>query len=334
MADLLDLPATLERWGLTVVPVTGWQDRRRPGTFRPIGVLIHHTAAPGPKDNPSLQVCIDGRRDLPGPLCHILVARSGKVYVISIGKANHAGTGGPIGPVGVDDGNVKLVGIEAENDGVGEPWPAVQVGAMVKATAAVLDLLGQPRTNVWGHREYTPRKIDPAGITMAQFRESVAAARPPGATTMPTPTTLPEDDPGARIQRAINANGLQPPLKVDGDCGPATADGLDKVLAYLNAQVAKFQAANTASASERDQAQARAIDLAKANATSADTITRLAGERDTARSNREAAEAEVAMLRKQIQAGGNRAAVLDIVADLATLGDKVHEVGAKLQGLA
>ncbi len=151
---------------------------------------------------------------------------------------------------------------------------------------------------------------------------------------MPTPAPLPENDPGARIQRAINANGLQPPLNVDGDCGDLTADGLDKVLAYLNAQVTKFQAANAASASERDQAQARATQLANANKTSADTITRLAGERDTARSNREAAEAEVAQLRKQIQAGGNRAAVLDIVADLATLGDKVHEVGAKLQGLA
>ena len=46
MADLLDLPAALERWGPTVVPVTGWQDRKRPGSFAPIGVLIHHTAAP------------------------------------------------------------------------------------------------------------------------------------------------------------------------------------------------------------------------------------------------------------------------------------------------
>ena len=58
-AALLDLPDTLRAWGLDVVEVTGWQDRRRPGLFNPIGVLIHHTAAPGPKDAPSLQVCIE-----------------------------------------------------------------------------------------------------------------------------------------------------------------------------------------------------------------------------------------------------------------------------------
>lgn len=289
MPDLLELPDALERWGLTVVTVTGWEHRRRPGTFAPIGVLIHHTAGPRGKDAPSLQVCVDGRRDLPGPLCQLLVARSGKVYVISRGRCNHAGEGF-VGPVGVDKGNTLLLGIEAENDGVGEPWPAVQVGAMVRATAAVLDLLGQPRSNVWGHREYTPRKTDPEGISMAQFRADVAAARPPGATPVPTPTPLPENDPGARIQRAINANGLQPPLKIDGDCGPATAAGLDQVLAYLNGQVA---------------------DLRKANATSADTIKRLTSERDEAtraldavKAGWDSAEAEALQLRRQLQEGG------------------------------
>lgn len=143
-----------------------------------------------------------------------------------------------------------------------------------------------------------------AGLTTDIIRQTLEA------TTVPT---LPENDPGARIQRAINANGLQPPLDIDGDCGPATADGLDKVLAYLNAQIAGLR---------------KQLATAEADAN-------LYGEqRDTAVANREAAEAEVAQLRKQIQAGGNRAAVLDIVADLATLGDKVHEAGAKLQGLA
>ena len=291
MTDLLQLPAALARWGLNVVPVTGWQDRRRPGTFDPIGVLIHHTAAPGPKDNPSLQVCIDGRRDLPGPLCQLLVARSGKVYVIGIGRANHAGTGGPVGPVGVDQGNTLLLGIEAENDGVGEPWPAVQVGAMVRATAAVLDLLGQPRTNVWAHREYTPRKIDPAGITMAQFRADVAAARPPGATTVPT------TDPVKASQQRLNDSGAKPPLVVDGVWGPACDAALDAVLKYQQGQMA---------------------DLRKGLAISAESVRRLTAERDDARAvakaeqaeadtavaNREAAEAEALQLRRQLQEGG------------------------------
>ncbi len=101
-------------------------------------------------------------------------------------------------------------------------------------------------------------------------------------TTVPT-DNLPENDPGARIQRAINANGLQPPLKVDGDCGKATADGLDKVLAYLNVQNAGLR---------------KQLATAEADAN-------LYGEqRDTAVANREAAEAEAARLRAELQTGG------------------------------
>lgn len=303
MADLLQLPAALERWGLTVVAVTGWEDRKRPGAFAPIGVMIHHTAAPDrSKDAPSLQVCIDGRRDLPGPLCQLLVARSGKVYVISAGRCNHAGEGS-LPAVPANGGNTLLVGIEAENDGVGELWPAVQVGAMVRATAAVLDLLGRPRMNVWGHREYTPRKIDPAGIAMAQFRADVAAARPPGDTPMPT---LPENDPGARIQRAINANGLQPPLKIDGQVGPVTADGLDTVLRWLNGQMADLRKANATSADSIKRLTAKQAELLEAAAASDALIERVTMARENA-------EAEALQLRRQLQEGGR---IGQLLADL------------------
>ncbi len=300
---LLSLASALRSWGLQVAEVDGWQGRGAE-PFNPIGCLIHHTAGPRGADAPSLNVCINGRPGLRGPLCQVLISRSGVCHIIASAKCNHAGEGGPKGPIGPDAGNAQSVGIEAENDGVGEPWPAVQVGAMVRATAAVLDLLGQPRANVWGHREYTPRKIDPAGITMAQFRAAVAAARPPGATTVPTTATLPENDPGARIQRAINANGLQPPLKIDGQVGPATADGLDKVLAYLNGQVADLKAANKTSAdtikrltAERNLAEAEATDigavLAATKAACADAVAK-----------REAAEAEVTRLRGQLAISG------------------------------
>ena len=201
-------------------------------------------------------------------------------------------------------GNALLVGIEAENDGVGEPWPSIQLVAMVRATAAVLDLLGQPRSNVWGHREYTPRKIDPAGITMAQFRADVAAARPPGATTVPTP------DPVKASQQRLNDSGAKPPLVLDGVWGPACDAALDAVLKYQQGQMA---------------------DLRKANATSADTITRLGaerdfhmttakrleGERDTAVANREAAEAEVAQLRASLNAHDDLIIKLRIERDAA-----------------
>ncbi len=124
--------------------------------------------------------------------------------------------------------------------------------------------------HVPGNEHWDPGEIDVARLT--RYMET---------TTVPTP--LPENDPGARIQRAINANGLQPPLKIDGQVGKLTADGLDRVLTWLNAQNA---------------------DLRNANATSADTIKRLTAERDSAVANREAAEAEAARLRAELQTGG------------------------------
>lgn len=133
------------------------------------------------------------------------------------------------------------------------------------AWATVAGIVGH--SHVPGNEHWDPGAIDVTRLTKE--------------TTVPAP--LPEDHPGARIQRAINANGLQPPLDIDGDPGKVTADGLDTILRYLNGQVASAR---------------KIIEINDA------TITRLAGERDTARANREAAEAEVAQLRKQLQEGG------------------------------
>lgn len=294
MPDLLQLPDALRSWGLDVVEVTGWEDRKRPGSFNPMGVLIHHTAAPGPKDAPSLQVCIDGRRDLPGPLCQILIARSGKVYVISANRCNHAGAGGPVGPVGVDQGNTQLVGIEAENDGLGEAWPAVQVHAMVRATAAVLDLLDLRRSHVWGHKEYTPRKPDPRGIDMTQFRGRVVAVAPPKETTVPTPAT---DNP----YPAETAEALELLAQHAGYVGDRKWFGPDALAALhrlKNDMEAWSRAAETS-----DMAQVRLTnELAAARTEVADALA-----------NREAAEAEVAMLRRELHEGGR---IGQLLADL------------------
>ena len=92
--------------GLNVVEVNGWRTRGAEG-FNPRGSVDHHTAGPRKGNAPSLGVCINGRADLPGPLCNVLVGRDGTCYVVAAGRANHAGAGGPIGPIGVDDGNTK-----------------------------------------------------------------------------------------------------------------------------------------------------------------------------------------------------------------------------------
>lgn len=168
MGYRLGIADTLRATGLKVVEVDGWQ-KRGGDVFDPVGVVVHHTASAPGKDAPSLNICINGRSDLPGPLCHVLLARSGICHVIAAGRANHAGEGGWAG----HSGNRYWFGIEAENDGVGEPWPDVQLDAFITATRALAAL--SSKGLVCGHKEYAPtRKIDPTGIDMDWFRAQVA----------------------------------------------------------------------------------------------------------------------------------------------------------------
>lgn len=181
--------------GLTVREVDGWKTR---GTtnFDPVGVLVHHTAAPIGRTAPSLNVVIHGRRNLPGPLCQILIGRDGVCHIIAAGRANHAGRGKW---TGISDGNGQFIGIEAENDGVGEPWGADVYQATVLAAAACARQ-GADRP-VLGHKEWSPgRKIDPT-FGMDLFRAHVKAHRrnhptPSKENTMTTTTTDESYKPG------------------------------------------------------------------------------------------------------------------------------------------
>ena len=318
MTRLLWLADELRAWGLDVVEVTGWRDRARPGAFDPVGCLIHHTAAPGPKDAPSLQVCIDGRRDLPGPLCQLLVARSGKVYVISAGRCNHAGAGGPLD--GVKDGNGQLVGIELENDGIGEPWPANQLAAAQRATAAVLKGLGGGGS-VWGHKEWAPgRKSDPT-FDMAEHRNAVRGLLYPKE-----PTTVPTNPPSAteaalieQWQQMLLDNGA-PIGNKDGRFGRLTLEHSRKVLDHRNQLLAQV-------------AELTKVDAMRAEAlrTNADTIKRLTVERDDARAVAAGEKAEVARLQALADVATKAPALLAILQGLRA---QLNEAEAKLQGLA
>jgi len=148
-------------------------------------VICHHTAGPARGDAPSLHTCIHGRSDLPGPLCQIVLARSGTAHVIASGRANHAGRGGWRGL----EGNTSVFGIEAENTGMGEPWPPVQYEAYVRCVAALCRRGHIPVGMVCGHKEWTPRKIDPKGIDMGRFRSDVLKRLGP---ISPPPATPPE----------------------------------------------------------------------------------------------------------------------------------------------
>ncbi len=170
--------------GVDVVEEGAWTSRSTGSSFAPIGVLWHHTAAPSSAANPApaLNVCINGRPDLTGPLCHALVDYNGVFHVICGNRANHAGASGGSGPVPAGDGNTLMIGWEIDYAGDGgagqvQEMTQAQYDASVAATAAVLTRLRRDASYARGHRETsTSGKIDPSFIDLDAMRADVAAA--------------------------------------------------------------------------------------------------------------------------------------------------------------
>lgn len=186
-------PEILRAAGLRVVEVPGWRERGRPastGNLNPVGVLVHHTATSrATSDKALVDLLVRGRSDLPGPLCHFGLMRDGTVHIIAAGRANHAGTAKASGTVAAGDGNALYWGVEAANDGRGEPWPKVQYDAYVILCAVLsTDVTGNSAQTVRGHKETSVTgKIDPT-FDMGEFRNHVAAAmRPEPAAPRVTP---------------------------------------------------------------------------------------------------------------------------------------------------
>lgn len=158
-----DLAQILRDAGLTVYEMSGWQGHNHGSLNSVRSVICHHTAGSATGNAPSLATVTNGRSDLAGPLSNIFLARNGDVYVVSNGVCWHAG------PT-IDDniyGNSNSLGIEAENTGKGEPWPAEQITAYAKVCAALVKRYNIPVSRVQGHKEICAprgRKIDPAGI--------------------------------------------------------------------------------------------------------------------------------------------------------------------------
>ena len=206
---LLDLPDVVAGAGLDVVLVSGWERRGYDFPTMPELVIGHHTASNRRSGNmPSLGILRDGRSDLPGPLCQVGLARDATVYVVAAGKANHAGPG----RWGSITRSEQTVGIEAENDGLGEPWPADQLLAYDVLSAALLDYLGQPATMFCGHREWAlpaGRKPDPAGINLVAMRRRIARLLDEGV-HMPL-----SDNDVKRIAKAVRDELWEGPLKDD-----------------------------------------------------------------------------------------------------------------------
>jgi peptidoglycan hydrolase-like protein with peptidoglycan-binding domain len=238
MPRQLWIPQVLRDAGLTVKEAPGW-DTRGTTTFDPIGVMWHHTASGTNWTEQSLtRLLVNGRSDLPGPLCHLQLNRDGSYVVIAAGRANHAGTGSWRG---ITTGNTSFIGIEAANDGVGEPWSTAQLDSYYRGTAALVKYIKGSVDNVIGHKEWTTRKIDPAGIDMSDARQKVSevlsgripapvAARPQTPSYTTKRPTLRYLDKGADVrylQQRLLAHGFDSGL-IDGDFGPRTLTEVHK----------------------------------------------------------------------------------------------------------
>ncbi|WBB80663.1 N-acetylmuramoyl-L-alanine amidase [Micromonospora sp. WMMD882] len=184
MATVPWLADVLRSAGVQVKEEGDWLNRMRPGDFNPIGVLWHHTAATSSASNPhpALNICINGRPDLAGPLCQALVDYHGVFHLISAGRCNHAGVSGGSGPIPAGDGNTLMIGWEIDYNGVSQEMTAAQYNASIAATAAVLTRLGRDASHARGHRETsTTGKIDPSFIDLNVMRADVAARMSGGA---------------------------------------------------------------------------------------------------------------------------------------------------------
>ncbi|MGW3651083.1 peptidoglycan-binding protein [Streptomyces sp. NPDC000878] len=175
--------------GLDVREVRSWatHNRNHVGAWGPVnGVMIHHT---GPYSSTAgmVALCYNGRDDLPGPVCHGVIDKTGAVHLVGWGRANHAGRGDsdvldavkaetklPVDDQGNADGNPHFYGFELINAGNGkDPWPEAQVEAAARAAAALCRKHGWTAGSVIGHREWQPGKIDPT-FDMDDFRARVA----------------------------------------------------------------------------------------------------------------------------------------------------------------
>jgi len=195
--------AILKAEGLTVVEVGNWREHHRnhKGPWGPVhGVMVHHTVTKGSAK--TVDLCRKGYTGLPGPLCHGVITKDGRVHLVGYGRANHAGLGDPdvLSAVIAErnlppdneatvDGNRHFFGFECENEGDGkDPWPPEQLLAIEKAAAAICRHYGWNERSVIGHLEWQPGKVDPRGFTMTSMRNRIRAriAAGPGKGTPPS----------------------------------------------------------------------------------------------------------------------------------------------------
>lgn len=232
--------AALKARGVKVVEHEGWRTHNRAGhgAWGPLhGVMMHHTAGL----NGMVEYVYNGSAELPGPLCHGLIAKDGTVTLIGWGRTNHAGGGDPDvlkaveredaklpktnehqGSAGAVDGNPHFIGFECVNKGDGiDPWPAVQIKAMKAAAAAVCDLYGWSAKSVIRHLDWSDYKSDPKGIDWPKFQADVQKlldgdVKPPTTPTGPPVPSTPAPLPVVSLKHVVAAAHRDPDLRQGG----------------------------------------------------------------------------------------------------------------------
>lgn len=246
---LSNLANVLRAAGITVVEVEGWDGRGYldQDLASVDGVLWHHTAAGRNfyTDAPSLNICTYGRSDLAGPLCHIVLGRSGTAYLTAAGLANHAGRGSAYG-IPTDAGNWRLIGIEMESSGVAPfDWTAEQIAVAPVIGAALeqeylTDQAEDFRLQL-GHKEYSSEgKIDPAGWPgdMDGLRDQInailtggpAAAPVISAPVTPTPAGTPDIAGQATVSPGDSLSAIAGQVNVSLDALRAVNPGISDLI--------------------------------------------------------------------------------------------------------
>lgn len=162
----------------------GWETRSRSsGGFEKImGVCCHHDAGGSSQST-------QGRADYScsaqyAPVGNFILGVGGlnDVVLIAAGASNTQGKGGPYqtskGQVPLDDGNRRMIAIEAANTGTGtQDWNPAQQVAYLTLCAALIECYGLQPSDVVSHSDWTnpvgggrtdvmsgsKRKIDPGG---------------------------------------------------------------------------------------------------------------------------------------------------------------------------
>ena len=216
----------LEAEGVNVTQMDGWKthSRNHKGAWGEVyGLLVHHTAG---VSKAMAEFCYNGTRALPGPLCHAMAAKSGRVYLVGNGRANHAGTVAVNAMTALRneysshprpdaaeplDGNRQLYGIEIENEGNGrDPYPAKQYDQSVRWAAAICRFHKWTADSIGGHKEVTRRKIDPS-FPMDTFRRKVAERLAHSASWSPgAPAPAPAPSTGSDIVNYTQLSRIAP----------------------------------------------------------------------------------------------------------------------------